>query len=49
VADLLFTDHPANAVNDIGFTASVGSYDAGNVFIKINNGFIGKAFKTLDL
>ena len=49
VADLLFTDHPANAVNDIAFTATVGANDAGNVLIKIHNGFIGKAFKTLDL
>ena len=49
VADLLFADHPANAINNIGFTASIGSNDAGNIFIKIHNGFIGKAFKTLDL
>ena len=48
MADLLLADHPAYAVHDIGFAAAVGSYDAGDIIIKVDDGFVGKAFKTLD-
>ena len=47
VTDLLFTDHPADAIHDITFTATIGPHDAGNIIIKIYNGLIGKAFKAL--
>ncbi len=48
VADLLFTDHPADAVHDIGFTATIGANDTGYIIIKIDNSFISKTFKSFD-
>jgi hypothetical protein len=49
VADLLLTDHPANGVNDITFSAAVWSYNSGNVLIEIDSGFISKGFKAFDV
>jgi len=49
LADLLFANHPSNAVHDIGFTTPVWAYDTGNVVVKIHNSLIGKAFEALDL
>lgn len=46
--DFLFANYPANAVHNITFAATVGTNDAGDVFIEVNKGFIGKAFKALN-
>ena len=49
MADFLFTDYPSYTIDDIRLATTVWTNDAGDVFIKVNNGFISKAFKTLDL
>jgi len=43
----LFTDHPADTVNNIRFAASIRSDDTGNTLIKVDDSLIGKAFKSL--
>jgi len=45
---LLFTDDPADTVDDIALTASVRTDDTGDTFIEKNIGFVGKTFETLD-
>ena len=40
--------YPANAVNNITFTASIGANYPGDALIKMENGFIGKTFKSLN-
>lgn len=49
MADLLLTDHPADTVYDIGFAATIGANDAGDIVVEIDNGLIRKAFEPLDL
>ena len=49
VADLLFTDHPANTVHDIALATAIRAHYSGNVFIKTYKGFISKAFEPFDL
>jgi hypothetical protein len=49
VTDLLLPDHPADAVHDIAFAATVRSHNAGYIFVKAHQCFVGKAFETLDL
>jgi hypothetical protein len=46
--DLLFTDHPADAVHNITFTASIRAYNSGNILIEADKGFVSKTFETLD-
>ena len=48
MTDLLFSDYPSNAVHNVGFAASVGTNDARNPFIEIDDGFVGEAFKSLN-
>ena len=48
MADLLLPDHPADAVDDIAFAASIGADDPGNSFIKQDMCLICKTLKTLD-
>jgi hypothetical protein len=48
MGDLLFSNNPANTVHNIAFSASIGTYNSGDVFIEANQGFISKAFETLD-
>ena len=42
----MFTYHPADAIHNIAFPATVGAYNSGDTFIKIEYGFIGKTFKS---
>ena len=49
VAYLLFADHPADAIHDIRFAATIRAHNARNVLIKVHDGFIGKTFKAFDL
>lgn len=44
----MFTYHPPDGVNDIGFTASVWTDDASDPLVEIDRGFISEAFKTFD-
>ena len=46
--DLLLTDHPANAVHNIAFSATIGAYNTGDIFVEVYKGLVGKAFKALD-
>ena len=46
VAYFMLANHPADTVNNIAFTTSVGPNNSGNAFIKIKNGFIVKTFKS---
>ena len=48
MTDLLLTDHPADTVDDVAFSAAVGSYDAGNVVIEIYDGLVGKTLKSFN-
>ena len=45
MADLLFADDPADAVDDIALAATVRSDDPGDTLVKINMGFISKTLK----
>ena len=49
MADLLLSNHPADAVNDIAFAATIGPNNAGDIFIKVYQGFIGKTLETFYL
>ncbi len=49
LADLLLTDHPTNAVDNVGFSTTIWTDDPGHIFIKMNNGLVGKTFEPLDL
>jgi hypothetical protein len=44
----MFPDHPADGIHDIALSAAVGTDDAGNAFVEINHGLIGKTLKPLD-
>lgn len=46
MADLLLTDHPPDAIDDIAFTTSVRSHDTGDVVVEVDDGFISKTFKS---
>ena len=48
VADLLFTDHPADTVDDITLSTSVGANNASYTFIEMKYGFIGKTLEPFD-
>jgi len=48
VADFMFTDHPADGIDDIAFPASIGSYNAGNAFIEVEGSLISEAFESFD-
>jgi hypothetical protein len=45
VANLLLTDHPTDAVDNIAFAAAIGAHNAGNIFVKAYNSFICKTFE----
>src|SRR5690606_3135658 len=47
LTDFLFTNHPADTVDDITLSTAVRAHDAGNVFIEMNHRFIGKTLKSL--
>ena len=44
----MFTDDPSDGIDDIGFSATVGAYDTGNLVIEVDDGFIGKAFESFN-
>ena len=46
VTYFMLANYPANAIDDIAFTAAVGPNNAGNTLIKMEDGFIGKTFKS---
>jgi hypothetical protein len=48
VAYLLFANHPADTIHNIGFTTTIRAYNTGNIVVKTHYGFIGKALKALD-
>ena len=43
----LLSEYPSHCISNIGFSASVGSYDTGDRMLKRNNGFVGKRFESL--
>ena len=45
----LLTEHPAQCVDDIRFPAAVGADDYRDAAVEFDGGFIGKAFKTMQL
>ena len=47
LAYLLLTNHPTYAIYDITFSTAIRADYAGNSFIKVDGGFVGKTFKTL--
>ncbi len=49
LADLLLPDHPADTVHDIGFSTTVGPYNAGHVLVELNHRFVREALEPLDL
>lgn len=48
MADLLFTDHPADAVNDITLATSIGADNTGNAGVEVQYGLIRETFKALN-
>jgi hypothetical protein len=48
MTDLLLSDHPADAVDDIALAATVGSDNPGDAFIKADKGLISKTLKPLN-
>ena len=48
MADLLFANNPAYAVDNIAFSAAIRSNNSGDVLIEAHKGLVGKAFKALD-
>ena len=47
VADLMFTNHPADTVYDIALAASVRTYYTGYTFVKIKYGLVCKTLESL--
>jgi hypothetical protein len=43
----LFTHHPGQAINDIGFTGPIGSHDAGDTGFKSKGGRLSEGLKPL--
>ena len=46
--DLLLTNYPADGIHDIALTTSVGTNDAGDTLVEVDNCFVGKALEPLD-
>ncbi len=44
----MFADHPANGIDDVTFATAVRPNDAGDPFIEVYDGFIGKTLESLD-
>jgi hypothetical protein len=44
----LLTDHPADAIHNVGFATSVWTNDAGDIIVKIYDSFISKTLEALD-
>ena len=45
----MLTDNPADGIHDIAFAASVGTNNARNPFVKIDDGLVRKTLEPLDL
>jgi hypothetical protein len=43
-----FSETPTDSVYDIGFTTTVGAYNRGDTWFKVQLNIIGKRFKTAD-
>ena len=48
MADLLLPDYPADTVDNITLTTSVGPDNARNTLIEVEYGFIGETLKPFD-
>ncbi len=48
-AGFLFAQYPANRVNNVRFSAAIGSDNTRDSFVKIDNNFVGKTLKSFDL
>ena len=48
VPGFLFTQNPADGVDNIGFSATIRTDNAGHTFIKMNGNLITKAFEAFD-
>jgi hypothetical protein len=48
MTDLLFTDHPADGVNDITLATSIGTDNPGDTGVKVQHGLIRETFKALN-
>ena len=45
----LLAEHPADGVENVGFSATVGADDRGHALVEIENGFVGKGFEAEEL
>ena len=48
IADLMFTDHPADGIDDVTLATAVRTDDAGDALIEVDDGFVGKTLESLD-
>ena len=46
MTDFLFSNHPTDTVNDITFSASIWSDNAGNIIVEVDDRFVGKTFES---
>ena len=44
----MLTDYPPDAIDNITLATTIGPDDAGDTFIKIDDGLISKTFKPFD-
>ena len=49
MTDLLLSDNPPDAVDDIAFTTTIGADDTSNAFIKADKGLVSKTLKSLNI
>jgi hypothetical protein len=45
----LLPHHPEKGIHDIGFAATVGPYNSGNIVVKVDDCFIFEGLKALNL
>lgn len=46
MTDLLLSDNPPDAIDDIAFTTTVGADDARDVVVEVDDCFISKTFES---
>ena len=48
LADLLFSDYPADTIYNIAFATAVRTNNTGDILVELNNCFVGKTFETFN-
>ncbi len=48
-AGFLLSEHPADGIDDVGFTAPVGADNPGYTLVEIDDNLIGKTLESFDL